>query len=110
MIARLLGFRRAAAPGPEGASAEERVAVASQLQLTWWRFRKHKLAVVSGVVVILFYLVAAFADFLAVADPQDTDSRRSYAPPQVIRFFDDEGSLRPNVMVLRARRDMRTFR
>jgi peptide/nickel transport system permease protein len=109
MIARLLGFRRAA-PGPEGKSAEERVAVASQLQLTWWRFRKHKLAVVSGVVVILFYLVAAFADFLAVADPQDTDSRRSYAPPQAIRLLDDDGAFRPNVVVLRARRDMRTFR
>src|SRR5437016_4951334 len=117
MIARLLGFRRAApgpegasAPGPEGASAEERVAVASQLQLTWWRFRKHKLAVVSAVVVILFYLMAAFADFLAVADPQDTDSRRSYAPPQAIHVFDEDGSFRPHVVVLRARRDTRTFR
>src|SRR5262245_6413669 len=109
MIARLLGLRRAA-PGPEGQSAEERVAVATQLQLTWWRFRKHKLAVISGVVVILFYLVAAFADFLAVADPQDTDSRRSYAPPQAIHFFDDDGAFRPYVVVLRARRDMRTFR
>jgi peptide/nickel transport system permease protein len=109
MIARLLGFRRAA-PEPEGASAEERAAVASQLQLTWWRFRRHKLALASGAVVILFYLVAVFADFLAVMDPHDTDSRRSYAPPQAIRLLDDDGSFRPHVVVLRARRDMRTFR
>jgi len=66
--------------------------------------------VVSAVVVILFYLVAAFADFLAVADPHDTDSRRSYAPPQAIHIFDEDGSFRPHVVVLRARRDMRTFR
>ena len=32
--------------------AEEKVAVASQLQLTWWRFRRHRLAVWSGVVVL----------------------------------------------------------
>ena len=30
---------------------------------------------VSGVVVILFYLVAVFADFLATTDPHDTDAR-----------------------------------
>ncbi len=109
MIARLLGLRRAA-PDPAGASAEERAAVASQLQLTWWRFRKHKLAVLSAVIVILFYVVAAFADFLATSDPHDTDSRRSYAPPQAIHLFDDDGGFRPHVVVLRARRDMRTFR
>ncbi len=48
--------------------AEERFAVASQLQLTWWRFRRHKLAVASLVVVGLFYLVVVFADFLAIAE------------------------------------------
>jgi peptide/nickel transport system permease protein len=108
MLARLIGFWRT---GPEvETTAEERVAVASQLQLVWWRFRRHKLAMASGVIVILFYLVAIFADFLATSDPHDTDSRRSYAPPQVINFFDNDGSLRPHVVVLRARRDMRTFR
>ncbi|NJM41586.1 MAG: hypothetical protein HC853_12905 [Anaerolineae bacterium] len=28
----------------------------------WWRFRKHKLAMFSAVVVLLLYLVAAFAN------------------------------------------------
>jgi peptide/nickel transport system permease protein len=91
-------------------SAEERMAVASQLQLTWWRFKRHKLALVSGIVVILFYLVAAFADFLAINDPHDTDARRTYSPPQTLRFFDEDGSFAPYVEVLRARRDPRTFR
>jgi len=108
MLARLIGFWR---PSPAVATtAEERVAVASQLQLVWWRFRRHKLALASGIIVILFYLIAIFADFLATSDPHDTDSRRSYAPPQVINFFDADGSFRPHVVVLRARRDMRTFR
>ena len=105
MIARLFGSRRA-----ETTSAEDRVAVASQLQLTWWRFRRHKLALASGIVVILFYMIALFADFLAINDPHDTDARRTYSPPQAISFFDDDGSFRPYVTVLRARRDPRTFR
>ena len=102
VLARVFGSR---SPTNEAAAAEERLAVASQLQLTWWRFRRHKLACISGVVVILFYLLAAFADFFATMDPHDTDARRTYAPPQSIRFFDDDWSLRPHVIVLRARRD-----
>ena len=42
--------------------AEERVSVASQWQLMWWRFRKHKLAMVGAAVVILFYVAVLFAD------------------------------------------------
>ena len=107
MLARLFGTQ----PVKQAAAdAEERFAVASQLQLTWWRFRRHKLALASGIVVILFYLLATFADFFATMDPHDTDARRTYAPPQSIRFFDDDWSLRPHVIVLRARRDPRTFR
>jgi len=36
---------------------EERISVATQWQLMWWRFKKHKLAMASSVIVILFYLV-----------------------------------------------------
>src|SRR5262249_32737044 len=83
---------------------------ASQLQLTWWRFRRHKLAVASGIVVILFYLLAAFADFLATMDPHDTDARRTYSPPQAVRFFVDDWSFKPHLTVLRALRYPRTIR
>jgi peptide/nickel transport system permease protein len=61
--------------------ADDRLAHASQLRLTWWRFRGHRLAVVSLFVIVLFYVVVALADLLAVADPQATDARRSYMPP-----------------------------
>ena len=50
---------------PEAALSTEmdRVAVATQWQLMWWRFRKHRLALVSAVVLVMFYLVVLFADF-----------------------------------------------
>ncbi|HEX6014702.1 MAG TPA: ABC transporter permease [Geminicoccaceae bacterium] len=90
-------------------AAEEKVAVASQLQLTWWRFRRHRLAVWSGVLVALFYLIAIFADFLATIDPHDTDAKRSYIPPQAIHWFDN-GRFAPHVYALKGVRDPRTFK
>ena len=65
----------------EAADAEERFAVASQLQLTWWRFRRHRLACISGVVVILFYLLACFADFFATMDPHCHSTSSSHGSP-----------------------------
>jgi peptide/nickel transport system permease protein len=90
-------------------AAEDKVAVASQLQLTWWRFRRHRLAVWSGVIVALFYLVATFADFLATIDPHDTDAKRSFIPPQAIHWFDN-GRFAPHVYGLKGVRDPRTFK
>ncbi len=91
-------------------SQAERFAQATQLQLTWWRFRRHKLAMVSGVVVLLFYLVAIGADFLATTDPHATDARTSYIAPQPIHWFDADGSFRPHVYGLKGVRDLRTFK
>lgn len=89
--------------------AAERYATATQRQLIWWRFRRHKLAMASLVIVLLFYLVAAFADFLATTDPHATDARTSYIAPQGIYLFDD-GAFRPHVYGLKGLRDPRTFR
>ena len=108
MSIQLFRFGRISQKAPR-VSSEERIAVATQLQLTWWRFRRHRLAVISGVVVILFYLAAVCADFLAYADPHDTDSRRSYIPPQAIHLFED-GAFRPYIHGLTGRRDLRTFK
>ncbi len=54
-----------------GGQAEQRIAVATQWQLMWWRFRKHKLAVGGTLVLVAFYVVSLFADFFAYVDPQD---------------------------------------
>ncbi|HEY6430586.1 MAG TPA: ABC transporter permease [Acetobacteraceae bacterium] len=89
--------------------AESRIAVATQRQLIWWRFRRHKLAVISAVVVIAFYLVAIFADPLAVSPPWDTNASRGYIPPQAIHWFDN-GSFHPYVYGLKGKRDLRTFK
>ena len=65
-----------------------KVFVASQWQLMWWKFRRHKLALVSGVVVILIYLVAAFAEFFAPFPADAYSAKYLYAPPQRLHLFE----------------------
>ncbi len=56
-------------------------------RLIWLKFLEQKLAVAAGIVVLLFYLVALFADFLAPFDPQKALPRFTYAPPQGVHFL-----------------------
>jgi peptide/nickel transport system permease protein len=90
-------------------AAEQRIAVATQWQLMWWRFRKHKLALGGTIVLVLFYIVAAFADFFSYADPHESDAQRSLIAPQTIHWFDD-GSFAPYVHPLKGTRDPKTFK
>jgi peptide/nickel transport system permease protein len=81
------------APAPDQefvtTQAEEQIAVATQWQLMWWRFRKHQLAMAGTVVLILFYLVVVSADFLAYSDPDASEAQRSLMLPQPIQWLDD---------------------
>ena len=63
-------------------SEREKIFVASPRQLMWWRFRRHRMALLSGVVLILLYLVALTWEFLAPYDPLRHDVQSAYAPPQ----------------------------
>ena len=99
-------------PTPQAAprvdTAEDRVYVASQWRLMFWRFRKHHMAVASCFVVAVFYLVAAFAEFLATGDPRASNARRAYLAPQRIHWFDGT-AFRPHVYAIRGWRDADTF-
>ena len=96
-----------AAVAPESTATSagaQRVMVASQWQLMWWRFRKHKLAVGGTIVLIGFYLLSLFAGFFAYADPDASDAHRSLIAPQEIHWF-DEGRFAPHVYGLKGARD-----
>lgn len=89
--------------------AEERVAVATQWQLMWWRFRKHKLAMGATIVLIFFYLIAMNAEFVAYVDPETSDAERSLMIPQPIHWFDN-GAFSPHVFGMTGKRDLKTFK
>lgn len=69
------------------------LAVASPLRLMWWRFRKNRMAVISAIVLALFYFVALFADFFAPYDPATYDVKLVLSPPKTIYFTDTNGNL-----------------
>ena len=83
-----------------GRTGDVRIHVASQWQLIWWRFRRHKLALFSVIVLIIIYLIVLFAEFLAPYDPADYSARYTYAPPQPIHLIDNSsGQLSFNAYV-----------
>ena len=76
---------------------QERYFQASQWQIMWWKFRRHKLALWSGVVLILFYLNVPFAEIIAPYPNGHRDNDFLYAPPQGIHLFHDGRFIGPFV-------------
>ena len=100
----------AAAPVPaEGAVVEDRIAVASNWKLVWWRFRRHRLALVSAVVLAMMYMVVLAPDFFSTQNPEATDARQAFIPVQGIRLFND-GKLSPWVPAIVGKRHPVTLR
>jgi peptide/nickel transport system permease protein len=84
---------------------------ASQWQLMRWRFMKHRVAVISLVVLVLFYLIAAFCEFVAPYSASRYSAKYVLAPPSRPHFVTPEGSftLRPFVYGFTSARDMETL-
>ncbi len=72
---------------PAPPTAASRFTTASQWQLVWWSFRKHKLAMVGAIVTLMIYIVAAAPDFFATTDPSQQNARAVYHPPQGLHLF-----------------------
>ena len=64
---------------------------ASQWQLMWWKFRKHRLAMGAGLAIVALYVVAAFCEFLAPYPLNHRQVRYAFAPPQRLHFVSEEG-------------------
>ncbi|MGH2535355.1 MAG: ABC transporter permease [Thermomicrobiales bacterium] len=75
-------------PIAETGEKAESVYVASQWRLMWWKFRKHRLAVIGAIVTIAIYLVAIFAEVLAPTTSDAYSATYTYAPPQRVHFID----------------------
>ena len=92
-------------------SKEKKVYVASYWQLMWWRFLRHRLALVSAVIVLLLYTVAAFCEIVAPYDPEETFAKYKLVPPTRLHFFDEAGNWQgPFVYQIIRDRDKETLR
>jgi len=96
----------------EKLSGEEKFYVASQWQLMWRKFKKHKLAIVGGTVLAIFYAVALFCEFFSPYDVSKRHSAYLYCPPQRVHFFDETRKfhIRPFVYGLKRTFDPNTLR
>ncbi len=60
---------------------------ASQWRIMWWKFRRHRIAVVCAVILGLLYASALVSEFLAPYALNTRDSAHIYAPPQGMHLF-----------------------
>lgn len=95
---------------PAKKDAGNAVYVAPAWKLTWWRFRKHKLALVSLWVVVLITLIAAMPEFFATQDPNATSARHAFVPPQTVQLIHEGRPAMPFVYGVVGQRDPRTLR
>jgi peptide/nickel transport system permease protein len=106
-----------AAPKPDSPitgtkhEAEIRYYTASQFQLMWWKFRKHKLALVGSTILGIFIFIALFAEFLSPYAPTARTPDYLFGKPQRLHFVDAEGKFhwRPFTYSLEAAMDPQTF-
>ena len=86
-------------------SEDEQIYIASQWKLIWWRFIRHRVAVVSAIVVLGFYVIALFPEFFAIHDPRAEFAQRTFIPPQRVHFFDGFAPQLPYVYGLKGERN-----
>jgi peptide/nickel transport system permease protein len=64
-----------------------RVYQASQMRLMWWKFKRHRLALVSGIFLAALYVMIVFCEFLAPYNLHTRNVDFIHAPPQPIHMF-----------------------
>ena len=88
---------------------QERYYLASQWQLMWWKFRRHRPAVFCGIYLLVMYLSITVSEVLAPYDIQARFTRFIYAPPQSVHLFHDGEFVGPFVYGLNSKLDLSTL-
>lgn len=85
---------------------QQRYYEASQWRLMWWRFKRHKLAVVSGVFLLILYFSLLIMPFLAPYELHERHSKFVHAPPQMIHLWHDGEFVGPHVKAYKSELDL----
>lgn len=90
---------------------EERYYYATQWNLIWWRFKKHKVAFVSTFFLAALYLSAIFADFVSPYLVNTRFSGQQQQPPTRVHFWrEGEGFRGPFIYATKRKADPETFK
>jgi peptide/nickel transport system permease protein len=76
---------------------QERFYTASQWQLMWWKFRRHRLAVISGWFLLLMYGSILISEWIAPYELHTRHPNFIHFPPQAVHLFHDGSFVGPFV-------------
>ncbi len=89
---------------------EEAFYRASSLQLIWWKFKRHRVALASAIFLVALYLMLPFVEVIAPYGLATRNAEHLSAPPQGVHIM-HEGSLRtPFVYPYAFKFNLDTFR
>ncbi|MFO1170477.1 MAG: ABC transporter permease [Hyphomicrobiaceae bacterium] len=89
--------------------AQERYYLASQWQLMWWKFRRHKLAVLSAIILLVSYVSVFFVEMIAPYELSTRHTSHLFAPPQAVHLFHEGSFVGPFVYPFTQKRNMTTL-
>ena len=89
---------------------QERFYLASQWKLMWWKFKLHRVAVVSGIILLLMYGSTLVTEVLAPYNLHTRHTDFIYASPQHLHLFHEGRFVGPFVYEQRKKLDMETLR
>ncbi|HXR58032.1 MAG TPA: ABC transporter permease, partial [Burkholderiales bacterium] len=88
---------------------QERFYRASQWRIMWWKFKRHRIAVIAAAILLALYASILVSEVLAPYNLHSRDTKSIYAPPQEVHWF-HEGSFRgPFVYGYRMDLNMKTL-
>ena len=67
----------------------------SYFQLVWRRFRRSTVSIVGGLMVVMLFFLAIFADFFCPTSIYTIDLKETFIPPQIVHFVDHNGKFHP---------------
>ncbi|MFS8053343.1 ABC transporter permease [Rhizobium sp. BR 317] len=83
---------------------------ASQKRLMWWKFKRHRLALASGIFLLLLYSMILIVEFLAPYGLHTRNVDFIHAPPQRVHFFNNGEFVGPFVYGRKMTLDIDTLR
>ncbi|MCF6321144.1 MAG: ABC transporter permease [Rhizobiaceae bacterium] len=89
---------------------QEKLFLASQKKLMWWKFKRHRLAVISGIFLAICYFSILISEMIAPYSLETRNTKFIYAPPQSINLFHEGEFVGPFVYGYKTTLDMRTLK
>ncbi|BDA82559.1 peptide ABC transporter permease [Aureimonas sp. SA4125] len=93
----------------EGSYYSEKYMQASQRQLIWWRFRRHRIALIALAFLVPAYLSVLFTEIIAPYGLETRNTTHIFMPPQAIHLFHEGSFVGPFVYDMVGRLDLDTL-